>query len=125
GGGRAAGAGREVPEAPQGRRVVVGGDAEGVARGLQSRWADRLSRDSLVHADSAQPAPDARGGRRVQRGSGALMLRGDFMASGYNGMGVVKVRKDVLLDTVRANREKHRNIFLDAVKGFREKAIAV
>lgn len=45
------------------------------------------------------------------------------MAAGYNGMGVVKVKKDALLETVTANRDKHRTIFLEAVDGFRTKAI--
>lgn len=45
------------------------------------------------------------------------------MANGYNGMGVVKVKKDDLLARVRDNRDKHRAIFEDAVKGFRTKAV--
>ena len=45
------------------------------------------------------------------------------MASGYNGMGVVKVKKAALLATVTENRDKHRAIFLEAVQGFRAKAI--
>lgn len=39
------------------------------------------------------------------------------------GMGMVRVDKQGLLTTVRENRDKHRAIFLDAVEGFRTKAV--
>jgi adenylate kinase family enzyme len=39
------------------------------------------------------------------------------------GMGVVTVEKDALLKTVKENRDKHRQIFLEAVDGFRKKAV--
>lgn len=43
----------------------------------------------------------------------------------YNnqGMGTVTVKKDELLEIVRKNREAHRKIFLEAVDGFRAKAV--
>jgi hypothetical protein len=43
--------------------------------------------------------------------------------NGSVGMSTVTVKKDELLATVRANRETHRTIFLEAVQGFRAKAI--
>lgn len=43
--------------------------------------------------------------------------------NGSLGMSVVTVKKDELLETVRANRANHRKIFLEAVDGFRAKAI--
>jgi len=39
------------------------------------------------------------------------------------GMSVVTVKRDELLETVRKNRDTHRKIFLEAVEGFRAKAI--
>jgi len=47
------------------------------------------------------------------------------MAAGGMGMGVVTVERDALLAIVKGNREKHREIFLDAVKGFRDKVIEI
>jgi adenylate kinase family enzyme len=47
------------------------------------------------------------------------------MAQGYSGLSVVKVKKDALLTTIVANRDKHRQIFEEAVTGFRAKAIAI
>lgn len=41
------------------------------------------------------------------------------------GMSTVMVEKTALLEIVRGNREKHRAIFMDAVKGFRDKAIQI
>jgi hypothetical protein len=45
------------------------------------------------------------------------------MAQNGMGMGVVTVNKVELLSTVRENRDKHRAIFEDAVKGYREKVV--
>jgi len=47
------------------------------------------------------------------------------MAAGGMGMNIVTVERDALLTIVKGNREKHREIFLDAVKGFRTKVIDI
>jgi len=40
-----------------------------------------------------------------------------------DGMAGVTVKKDELLTVLKKNRDEHRNIFLDAQKGYREDAI--
>jgi len=47
------------------------------------------------------------------------------MAAGGVGMNIVKVERDALLTIVKGNRDKHREIFLDALKGFRAKVIDI
>lgn len=41
-----------------------------------------------------------------------------------SGMSVITVKKAELLETIKKNREEHRNIFLEAQKGFREQFIS-